>query len=106
MNKKEFCEKRKSIAYYSGFNGLEIKGIEYGINDFIYCVSNCWYGGKKAEKYHKVGNAFNWELLESMIKYSDEAYLINLEAGTVEQMPLDFDFLKLEIEKIGKERRG
>lgn len=53
MSKKEFCEKQKSIAYYSGFNGLEIKGIEYGINDFIYCVSNCWYGGKKAEKYHK-----------------------------------------------------
>lgn len=47
MTKKEFCEKQKSIAYYSGFNGLEIKGIEYGINDFIYCVSNCWYGGKK-----------------------------------------------------------
>lgn len=53
MTKKEYCKNRKSIAYYSGLNGLEIKGIEYGINDFIYCVSNCWYGGKKAQKYHK-----------------------------------------------------
>lgn len=41
-------------------------------------------------------------LLESMIDYSDEAYWVNLEAGTVEQMKLDFDFLKLEIEKYRK----
>lgn len=33
MNKREYCESRESIAYYSGLNGLEIKGIEYGIND-------------------------------------------------------------------------
>lgn len=33
MNKREYCESRESIAYYSGLNGLEIKGIEYGIDD-------------------------------------------------------------------------
>ena len=37
MNKREYCESRESIAYYSGLNGLEIKGIEYGIDDYIYC---------------------------------------------------------------------
>ena len=42
MNKREYCESRKSIAYYSGLNGLEIKGIEYGINDYVYCVSGAW----------------------------------------------------------------
>lgn len=26
MNKREYCESRESIAYYSGLNGLEIKG--------------------------------------------------------------------------------
>lgn len=31
MNKRQYCESRESIAYYSGLNGLEIKGIEYGI---------------------------------------------------------------------------
>ena len=46
MNKREYCESRESVAYYSGLNGLEIKGIEYGINDFVYCVSGCWYGGR------------------------------------------------------------
>lgn len=35
MNKREYCESRKSIAYYSGLNGLEIKGIEYGIDGGI-----------------------------------------------------------------------
>ena len=34
MNKREYCESRESVAYYSGLNGLEIKGVEYGINDF------------------------------------------------------------------------
>lgn len=53
MNKREYCESRKSVAYYSGLNGLEIKGIEYGINDFVYCVSGCWYGGKAARRFHR-----------------------------------------------------
>lgn len=45
MNKREYCESRESIAYYSGLNGLEIKGIEYGIDDYVYCVSGAWGGG-------------------------------------------------------------
>lgn len=53
MTKREYCESRESIAYYSGLNGLEIKGIEYGIDDHVYCVSGCWYGGKAARQYHK-----------------------------------------------------
>lgn len=44
MNKRQYCESRESIAYYSGLNGLEIKGIEYSINDYIYCVSGAWGG--------------------------------------------------------------
>ena len=51
MTKKEYCESRESIAYYSGLNGLEIKGIEYGIDDYIYCVSGAWGGGKA---FHRV----------------------------------------------------
>lgn len=65
MNKKEYCMNHESIAYYSGLNGLEIKGFEYGIDDFIYCVSGAWYGGEKAREYHRVkiqytrnGNAY------------------------------------------------
>lgn len=50
MNKREYCESRESVAYYSGLNGLEIKGIEYGIDDYIYCVSGAWGGGKQ---YHR-----------------------------------------------------
>lgn len=53
MNKREYCESRESVAYYSGLNGLEIKGIEYGIDDFIYCVSGCWYGGNAARRFHR-----------------------------------------------------
>lgn len=51
MNKKEICNNNKSFAYYSGLNGLELKYIEYGIDDYIYCVSGAWGGTKK---YHKL----------------------------------------------------
>ena len=51
MTKKEYCQSRESIAYYSGFTGLEIKGIEYGIENFLYCVSGAW-GGQKG--FHRL----------------------------------------------------
>ena len=43
----------KSIAYYSCLNGLEIKKIEYGIEDYVYCVSGTW-GSPKNYGYHKL----------------------------------------------------
>lgn len=49
--KKEVCLENASFAYYSGFGGLEFKYIEYGINDYIYCVSGAWTG---KPKYHKL----------------------------------------------------
>lgn len=62
MNKREYCESRESIAYYSGLNGLEIKGIEYGIDDYIYFVSGVWGGGKAFHRrkiqYTRKGAAF------------------------------------------------
>jgi hypothetical protein len=51
MTKKEICLKNKSFAYYSGFGGLELKKIEYGINDYIYCISGAWCSKKS---YHKL----------------------------------------------------
>lgn len=62
MNKRQYCESRESIAYYSGLNGLEIKGIEYGIDDYIYCVSGAFGGGKAFHRckiqYTRKGAAF------------------------------------------------
>ena len=50
-SKKEICQNNKSFAYYSGLNGLEFKHIEYGIDDYIYCVSGAWNG---KPKYHRL----------------------------------------------------
>ena len=62
MAKKEYCESRESIAYYSGLNGLEIKGIEHGLDDYVYCVSGAWGGGKAFHRvkvqYARNGEAF------------------------------------------------
>lgn len=54
MTKKEICMNNKSFAYYSGFGGVEAKEIEYGIDDYLYCVSNAWYGGQNGNRYHKL----------------------------------------------------
>lgn len=51
MTKKEICENNNSFAYYSGFGGLELKHIEYGIEDYIYCVSGAWCSKKS---YHRL----------------------------------------------------
>ncbi len=53
MSKKQYCENNPAIAYYSGFSGLEIHGIEYGIDDYIYCVSGAW-GAHSKRKHHRL----------------------------------------------------
>ncbi len=35
MTKKEICLSNSAVAYYSGFDGLEAKCIEYGIKLFL-----------------------------------------------------------------------
>lgn len=44
MTKKERCQNNETIAYYSGAGGVEIKEIEYGVDDYIIFLSGCWYG--------------------------------------------------------------
>ena len=56
MTKKEICLENESFAYYSGFRGLEFKKIEYGIEDYIFCVSGSWNG---KPKYHKLKVYYN-----------------------------------------------
>ena len=51
MTKKQICLSNPYFAYYSGFGGLEAKRIEYGINDYLYCVSGAWSALKR---YHKL----------------------------------------------------
>lgn len=51
MNKREQCLNNDTIAYYYGLGGVEIKHIEYGIDDYIYCVSGAWCSKKR---YHKL----------------------------------------------------
>ena len=62
MSKRKYCESHESVAYYSGFGGLEIKCIQYGIIDRIYCVSGAWTGKKSFHacqvRYTAAGRAF------------------------------------------------
>ena len=60
--KRSDIMKMKSIAYYSGLSGLEIKKIECGINDYVLCVSGAWCNKKQAHRvkvnYTKSGAAY------------------------------------------------
>lgn len=50
MTAKEYCTSHDAIAYYSGLSGLEIHGIEYGVDDYVYCASGAWVGKYNARK--------------------------------------------------------
>ncbi|RHC58320.1 hypothetical protein DW839_01840 [Enterocloster bolteae] len=52
MTAKEYCKVNPAIAYASRNAGLEIHGIEYGINDYVYAVSGAW-AGAAAHSYHR-----------------------------------------------------
>lgn len=69
MSKKEICLNNESFAYYSGFGGLEFKKIEYGIEDYMYCVSGAWTSKKS---YHKL-----------KIHYSDNGGYVKLHGYKV-----------------------
>ena len=44
LSKKEICQSWPPFAYYSGLGGIELVKIEYGIEDYCWCVSGCWCG--------------------------------------------------------------
>ena len=51
MTKRKICDEHRTLAYYSGLGGLEVRHISYGINDFIYLIA-----GTRSDKksYHKL----------------------------------------------------
>ena len=60
MTKKDIL-KMETIAYYSGFDGLEIKGIEHDIDYHVLCVSGAWNGKPKPRRlkiYYTSENAY------------------------------------------------
>lgn len=61
-NEKMHVLNMGAIAYYSGWNGIEIKNIEHGFDDFVLYVQNAWYGKKSAHRakinYTASGNAY------------------------------------------------
>lgn len=52
MSKHEYIRTHKTIGYYSGMGGIEIKGIEYECGDsVVYAVSGAFCNGKS---HHRV----------------------------------------------------
>ena len=53
MTKKDECLNNETKAFYSALGGIELKHIEYGVDDYLYCVSGAWRGYDH-KKYHKL----------------------------------------------------
>lgn len=49
MKKSEIIE-MPAIGYWSALGGLEVKKIEYDINDYCLCVSGAWSSKKTAHR--------------------------------------------------------
>ena len=63
-----------TIAYWSVFNGVEVKKIEYGINDYCICVCDAW---TKARKVHRLkirtnNNGYNYILINNTRLFFDD----------------------------------
>lgn len=59
--KKADYKDYSSSAYYSGLDGLELKHIEYGINDYLIVQSGSWNGKPKIHRckvYYNNDNSF------------------------------------------------
>lgn len=53
MTAKDYCRTNPAVAYVSRNAGLEIHGIEYGVNDYVYAVSGAW-AGTAAYRFYRV----------------------------------------------------
>ena len=70
-NKKRAIEAMKTIAYASMLNGVEIKGIEHGIEDYVICISNAWYDRQDMKAHRQDMKAHRVK-----IYYADRPYFI------------------------------
>lgn len=52
MTAKQYCESNPAIGYASLLSGVEVHGIECGINDYVYAVSGAW-AGTAAQSFHR-----------------------------------------------------
>lgn len=48
----------KTLGYWSALGGVEVKDIQYGIEDYVVCLANAWNGKASAHRV-KVNYAGN-----------------------------------------------
>lgn len=64
MSKKSVCLNNESIGYWSGCGGLDIRKIEYGVNDHVFAIGGAWTNKKT---YHRLKVYYSGET--PFIKY-------------------------------------
>lgn len=72
MTAREYCLTHDSVAYASMLGGIEIKGIEYGITDSVYCVCGAWCSEKS---YHHVRINYTAHGIPFFIVHGQRVYM-------------------------------
>lgn len=70
---KNYYINKEYEGYYSGYGGIEIKEIQYGIEDYVVFVANAWYGKKsvhKAKIYYNSDSTY-FKFAGHRIKFSE-----------------------------------
>lgn len=49
---REICQTEQTVAYYSGWGGVEIKKLIYDIDDFVVYVANAWNSDERYPKFY------------------------------------------------------
>lgn len=47
---KQYYLEKEYVGYYSGYSGIEIKDIQYGIEDYIIFVAGAWCSKKSVHR--------------------------------------------------------
>lgn len=47
---KQYYLEKEYVGYYSGYSGIEIKDIQYGIEDYIVFVAGAWCSNKSVHR--------------------------------------------------------
>ena len=76
MTKKEkqAIEQMKTVAYWSGWGGLEVKKIEYGVEDYVIAVAGTFAGPHSVHRLRirTTGNGRQYVKLNDHRFYMDD----------------------------------
>ena len=74
MTRQQTIDNMKTVAYFSGYGGIEIKSIEYGIEDHVIFMAGTFAGKRSAHRariYYPASGRAYFNYLGSRIHFDE-----------------------------------